>query len=113
MEILIDDIRNFEGLDIIVRTPVAAFAFLEVFDFSGHILYMDNDLGVEGLENEGRTILKRILEKQQLPSKVMLVTSNIIAKADMVHTLQDAGYSLNKRTQFFELQENLNDGTIY
>lgn len=38
------NVRSLQGMDII-RTPLAVRDFLEVFDTSGHILYMDNDLG--------------------------------------------------------------------
>lgn len=96
LHILIDDIRNLEGMDFIVRTPDAAYDFADKFDSTGHFLYMDNDLGDEdNYLNEGQYILRYILDLGQLPKKVMLVTSNSVAASNMRTMLLAHGYKEN------------------
>lgn len=92
LHILIDDIRNLQGMDIIIRDPLAAYAFLDMFDTSGHILYMDNDLGDNDLINEGQSILRYAISLGHLPRKVVLVTSNSVAASNMRNLLEDHGY---------------------
>ncbi|WDR22170.1 hypothetical protein PJM41_0085 [Salmonella phage vB_SenS_UTK0009] len=91
--ILIDDVRNLNGMDIIIRTPEAALKFLENNDTSGHFVYMDNDLAVDGME--GYQILRLLLELGQRPKKVVLVTSNPVGRENMRNDLLDEGYQEN------------------
>lgn len=87
--ILFDDIRNLQGMDIIVRTSKAMFDFLDGFDTTGHFLYMDNDLG--GM-TEGKDVLATLLEYGQRPDHVYLVTSNTVAREYMKNDLLATGY---------------------
>ena len=91
--ILIDDVRNLHGMDIIIRTPEAAIEFLNKTDTTGHFVYFDNDLAVDGME--GYQILRLLLEFGQRPKKVVLVTSNPVAKQTMRNDLLDLGYKEN------------------
>ena len=91
MNILIDDIRNLPDMDIILRTPKAAQLFINGFDATNHVLFMDNDLG-DPDDLEGHHILSMMLEFGQRPKTVVLVTSNIIAKDKMMYNLCDNGY---------------------
>jgi len=95
LHILIDDVRNLQGMDIIIRDPQAAYTFLDVFDTSGHFLYMDNDLGDHDLLNEGQSILRYAISLGQLPKKVVLVTSNSVAANNMRSLLVAHGYTEN------------------
>ena len=101
--ILIDDVRNLHGMDIIIRTPEAAVEFLNTFDTSNNIVYFDNDLSLEGLE--GYQILRRLLELGQRPKKVVLVTSNPVAKQHMRNDLLDLGYKENPNRVEYDWQE--------
>lgn len=103
LHILIDDIRNLQGMDIIIRTPLAASSFLESFDTTGHVLYMDNDLG-ENLTVEGKDILATLLMNCQLPKKVVLVTSNPVAANHMRASLLEYGYTENPNRVEYDLK---------
>ncbi|ECP6930394.1 hypothetical protein FUV06_17135 [Salmonella enterica] len=101
--ILIDDVRNLHGMDIIIRTPEAAVEFLNKTDTTGHFVYMDNDLAVDGME--GYQILRLLLEFGQRPKKVVLVTSNPGAKQTMRNDLLDLGYKENPNRVEYDWQE--------
>lgn len=101
--ILIDDVRNLHGMDIIIRTPEAAVEFLNKTDTTGHFVYMDNDLAVKGME--GYQILRLLLEFGQRPKKVVLVTSNPVAKQTMRDDLLDLGYKENPNRVEYDWQE--------
>lgn len=101
--ILIDDVRNLNGMDIIIRTPEAAVEFLNKTDTTGHFVYMDNDLAVDGME--GYQILRLLLEFGQRPKKVVLVTSNPVAKQTMRNDLLDLGYKENPNRIQYDWQE--------
>lgn len=95
LHILIDDIRNLEGMDIIIRNPRAAFNYVVDNDVTGHFLYMDNDLSCNPEDIEGHDILGRVLLLGQRPKKVVLVTSNPVAAQWMRNALLDVGYKEN------------------
>ena len=101
--ILIDDVRNLHGMDIIIRTPEAAIEFLKGTDTTGHFVYCDNDLAVDGME--GYQILRLLLEFGQRPKKVVLVTSNPVAKQTMRNDLLDFGYKENPNRIEYDWQE--------
>jgi hypothetical protein len=104
LHILIDDIRNLQGMDIIIRDPQAAYTFLDAFDTSGHFLYMDNDLGDHDLLNEGQSILRYAITLGQLPKKVILVTSNSVAANNMRNLLVAHGYTENPNRVEYDLK---------
>ena len=91
-EILIDDIRNVEGVDIIFRTAESARNFLIEKEFKDQIsvLYMDHDLGDD--EDNGYKILSSILEKNIKPKKVTLVTANPVGRKNMCSVLSFYDY---------------------
>lgn len=89
--ILFDDVRNLNGMDFIIRTWSAMEKFIDTFDTSGHVIYMDNDVS-EVVEEEGQYILESLLFLGQRPKMVVLVTSNIVARSRMAANLQDYGY---------------------
>lgn len=95
LHILMDDIRDLNGMDIIIRTPHAALQYVANNDTTGHFLYMDNDLSGEPGEIEGHDILARVLLLGQRPKKVILVTSNPVAAQWMRNALLDVGYKEN------------------
>lgn len=101
MHILIDDIRNLDGMDIIIRNAHTATTFIDTFDTTGHVLYMDNDLGHHSIE--GRHLLTTLLELGQQPSLVVLVSSNPVGVADMQHTLKHYGYIVDATGRQFRL----------
>ncbi|WGG14251.1 hypothetical protein [Salmonella phage phC17] len=101
--ILIDDVRNLHGMDIIIRTPEAAIEFLKGTDTTGHFVYCDNDLAADGME--GYQILRLLLEFGQRPKKVVLVTSNPVAKQHMRNDLLDLGYKENPNRVEYDWQE--------
>lgn len=95
LHILIDDIRDLNGMDIIIRTPKAALRYVTENETTGHFLYMDNDLSGEPGSIEGHDILGRVLLLGHRPKKVILVTSNPVAAQWMRNALLDVGYKEN------------------
>ncbi len=94
--------RNLHGMDIIIRTPEAAVEFLNKTDTTGHFVYMDNDLAVDGIRLPNFRLL---LEFGQRPKKVVLVTSNPVAKQNMRNDLFDLGYKENPNRVEYDWQE--------
>lgn len=90
LHILFDDVRDLNGMDIIVRTGPAMLYFISKIDTTGHYLYLDNDLGghIEGID-----VLERLILLKQYPAHVYLVTSNTSARERMQTALTNYGYT--------------------
>lgn len=87
MWLLIDDIRDL-GTEIIARTPEAGRRMLALGGWE--CVCLDHDLGHE--TESGYTILMWALEHDFLTSKVQLVTSNPVGRANMSAALEAVGY---------------------
>lgn len=101
MHILFDDVRNLEGMDIILRTSEAMVLFIQNFNTSGHFVYFDSDIGDPSIQ--GYHILRRLLEKGQRPSHVCIVTSNPVDAENMRVTLVEYGYNSKDRKVYFKV----------
>jgi hypothetical protein len=88
MQLLIDDMRNFD-VDAIARTPDAARTMLK--DIAWETVYFDHDLGPD--VESGYDILTWALENDLLQgARVMLVTSNPSGRLRMEAALENHGY---------------------
>lgn len=103
LHILIDDVRNLNGMDIIIRTPVVALDYVRNNETTGHVLYMDNDLSSNPKDLEGQHILRQLLDWGQRPKKVVLVTANPVAAQNMREDLKDLGYKENPNRIEYDL----------
>jgi dihydrofolate reductase len=91
MKIAIDDMRDFKQIevDIIIRSAEVAKSFLESLTDPIEVLYLDNDLGSD---IEGWRLLDMLLEANKLPSRIILVTSNTVARDRMEGSLKQYEY---------------------
>ncbi len=98
MKIVVDDLRDILNVDLICRSAEVALTQVRYWpDFS--TLYLDNDLG-EG-KMEGFAFLKKLNSLcNWLPSKIILVSSNPVARENIRNFLRDKGY-----VQFFDPKE--------
>lgn len=86
MWLLIDDIRDLK-VDVIARTAEAGRKMLAAGEWECVVL--DHDLGEK---DTGYDVLMWALERQVLPDKVQLVTSNPVGRRNMRAALEYAGY---------------------
>lgn len=94
MWLLIDDCRDL-GADIIARNPSAARRMLALGGWE--CVCFDHDLGSD---ESGYDIVVWAIEKQFLPPKIQLVTSNPVGRANMRAALEADGYSTNDGYNF-------------
>lgn len=102
MKLLVDDIRNIDGIDIICRS--AEIAMIQIHNW-GDVsdLYLDNDLGEGKLE--GYDFIKKLYRiNGRLPQRIVLVSSNPIARERIRKFLIDLNYnqSFNKDSSYEE-----------
>lgn len=92
MKVLIDDIRNIDGVkfDIIARTFPAGMLVME----SGAVteLYLDHDLGTDN-GGTGYDILQICKTKKLLPETIRLITMNPVGMKRMRDLLKDCNYT--------------------
>lgn len=94
LHVLIDDIREIDGIDIVCRTVEHALQVLKSEPVTH--LYLDNDLGLDQ-PMEGIHILMWAVEHEVVPDNVYLVTANPIAKKRMEDVLMfDLEYQKEK-----------------
>jgi hypothetical protein len=86
--VLIDDQRNLEGADIIIRTVTAATKFLS--EFTPSTLWIDHDLG--SMVVTGNTLLLDMFKNSQFPDGICIVSSNPVGKKAMEACCRDYGY---------------------
>jgi hypothetical protein len=102
MILLVDDIRNIEGVDMICRSGEIALEQIHNWeDISS--LYLDNDLGEGKLEGYDFLVkLYRINGK--VPSRIVLVSSNPIARERIRNFLRDLNYiqAFNEESSYEE-----------
>ena len=96
MKVLIDDERNFMGMDIIVRNFNAAKAVLEAKIAT--VLFLDFDLGSNDPLQNGEVLLKWGVDNDLIPKRVHIISMNPVGKKAMEYTLQDAGYKFDQST---------------
>ena len=98
LSVLIDDIRDLPGMDVIIRDPEIAVElftqlYLLAYDTKQALhLYLDNDMGKP---TEGIHILQEIISNDTLPDRVTLVTSNPVARERMKSSLAHEGYRVH------------------
>lgn len=97
--LLIDDIRDLDGMDVISRTGVVGMRLLEECVVTH--LYLDNDLG-EDVPREGIDILKWARDNDYVPPNVYIVSANPIARKRMEDVLHyDLKYVYNRQTNWW------------
>lgn len=84
MELLIDDIREIDGMDLVARTSEEGLRCLKELPITH--LYLDNDLGLDQ-PMEGIDILKWARDNDLVPDNVFIVSANPIAKKRMEDVL--------------------------
>lgn len=87
MWLLIDDVRDSLGCDVVARNSIGAKAVLEKCSFEG--LCLDHDLGHD---QTGYDVLVWALEQGHVPPIVELVTSNPVGRERMGAALVAAGW---------------------
>lgn len=92
--LLIDDKRVYHNVEHTARTASDGRKALLGHPVT-HLL-LDNDLGPG--QDEGHQILSWALDRGCLPKKVLLVTSNTVAKERMNNMLSDHNYVYRPRT---------------
>lgn len=97
MWLLIDDLRNL-NTEAIARTPAAARKLLALGGWE--CVCFDHDLGTE---ESGYDLLVWGLEQGYLPSRVQLVTSNPVGRANMTRALEQSGYVSTDGINFAQL----------
>lgn len=90
MWLLIDDMRDGYGCDVIARTPEAAQACLDMKMWDAAIF--DHDLG--DAHKSGYDVMKEALNRHTLPRQIQLVTSNPVGRDNMIALLKANGYVL-------------------
>ena len=102
MKLLIDDIRDIEGVDYIARNGKAG---LTILDLIGGIktLYLDHDLGPNSIS--GYSVAMKALEQDMMPPKVILVTSNPVGRDNIIAALKQFGYT-NKGSEITTWKRN-------
>lgn len=95
MHVLIDDVRDLEGMDIICRTASAGMRVCCFFGNDITHLYIDHDLGES---KNGYEVIKTLLSAGFCPPYVQIVSSNPVGVKNIGAALLNAGYimSLNK-----------------
>ncbi len=94
MWLLIDDVKDLSGFDVIVRTAEAARLLLFANGIRWEGVAFDNDLGTT---LEGRHLLEEYLQTcknaglRYIP-EILLVTNNPVAREAMKTSLLDHGY---------------------
>lgn len=106
MIILIDDIRDSQDVDLIIRNYQAAIDFLDMMDMTnGYIsgLYLDHDLGHEKVSCNGYAIMTDMIENDMKPQFVKVVSSNPVGRDNIYRACENAGYVFNHTLQRYEL----------
>ena len=94
MWLLIDDERDL-NTDVIARTPSAGKKLLALGGWE--CLCLDHDLASE---ESGYDVLMWAIQGNFVPSKVQLVTSNPVGRANMRAALESVGYSTKDGINF-------------
>ena len=90
MNLLIDDIKNLAGWDVIARNAAVGKMILQAFSASITHLGIDHDLGGRC---SGYDILKWALDNNCLPPVVEIVSMNPVGAKNMkMFLLHDANY---------------------
>lgn len=88
MHLLIDDIRDLQGMDIICRTADAGIKAVK--QLSPSHLYIDHDLGADSIN--GYQLIVKLLEAKKCPTHVQIVSSNPVGVKNIGAALIDAGF---------------------
>lgn len=89
IHVLIDDVRDLPGMDIICRTPEAGMLVCKnLIDWH---LYLDHDLGLN--KDSGYDVLYALLYiYKKYPNKVQIVSSNPVGVDNIIALLKNVGY---------------------
>jgi hypothetical protein len=97
--LLIDDVRNLPGMDIICRNYSSGLGVCYYFHDIDK-LYIDHDLGEE---KNGYQLIVELLDNGYCPKKVQIVSSNPVGVKNISEALIDAGYTKSLNGRDFEL----------
>jgi hypothetical protein len=97
LTILVDDCKNFGGMDIICRNGMAAIAVLTSLNEAPELVLMDHDLG-DG--PDGKEVTERILarERDLWPVTFQMVSMNPDGVKRIEGVLKDHGYEKQSGT---------------
>lgn len=88
IHVLVDDVRDLFGMDIICRNPTVAWDVCKNITQEWS-LYLDHDLGAVV---NGNDVLKNLIEMRKAPKYVQIVSSNPVGVANIKATLEAEGY---------------------
>lgn len=103
MDVLIDDERYYNNVDIIARTYESGMEILRRFKDCIDLLYLDHDLGHP--QKTGYDILTWAIENGFAPDKITLVTMNPSGMKNMRNVLEHSGYVMSYGTYIKENKE--------
>lgn len=94
--VMIDDLRDIDdyvsGIDIADKKTIRTFhegmKFVMNTNLSDVGLILDNDLGDMTPGNEGYDILSAIVDSNNMPREILLVTSNPAARSKMIRLIE-------------------------
>ncbi len=92
MNLMVDDVKTFSGMDLIARNYNAAFKVLIALNVSH--LYLDFDLGSKN-GNTGETLLLKLFEISAVPQYIQLISYNPVGTKRMEAVLTDHGFKKN------------------
>lgn len=103
MHLLIDDVRDLPGMDIICRTAVAGIKAVK--QLSPTHLYIDHDLGTDSIN--GYQVIMQLLEAKKCPIHVQVVSSNPVGVKNISAALIDAGFLVALDGRNFKKEKEL------
>jgi hypothetical protein len=103
MKVLIDDIREVPGMDLVFRTWGESYYFIQTEPIIEELV-LDNDLGEDISARDGYSLLQFMLMLGVLPKQVYLITANPVAEAKMRDLLVSTGYTKSLSGKRFVLK---------
>lgn len=92
IKFLLDDMRDL-NCDIICRSYDMAMLVKDNFNWSEVELLLDHDLADENTpERTGLTFLRTLLQEEQMPAKIYIVTSNPVGHRNIIAELEADGW---------------------
>lgn len=100
MKILVDDLRDIEGMDLIARTFHSGK--MACYYFNEHIkhLFIDHDLGSMEPNETGYGLITALLESRSCPPRVTIVSANPVGRDNIGRALEHHGYKKLSPTEY-------------
>ena len=97
VKFLIDDIRDI-GVDVIARNIIGARTVYQNNDITGWTLFLDHDLGIP---ESGLDVIREMIALNNVPERVIIVSSNPVGRDNIGHALTDIGYIRKSPHEFY------------